>query len=332
MNFNPKINLLNEISIDSSLFLNKSNGLNGLTNINTNIPANPNFLISKKIDTYFNDLIQIPDPPTIKSTKSDYTFAKFYDDYIEHNILLLFIILGLVIFLVVKYFNKYYYENYDIVTPNKIIIKKNKSNEKNKNKEIERKKLEEDKQSILDIIDELSTINYQKINANKKKLEKDFHTENSNYDEYDEINEYDNYTNQTNQTNSSDPYYDDFKTSRPLYSINQQNQPVTKSYIHSQQPPYNQPRQQVENNILQVPNLNHIHQIYDNQQYDNQQYDNHQYDLPKDYLLINNDNDEDNTSIGGYLNMKRKIDFNDKKNKNMIKGVYIESPYDSSEF
>ena len=30
--------------------------------------------------------------------------------------------------------------------------------------------------------------------------------------------------------------------------------------------------------------------------------------------------------------MKRKIDFNDKKNKNMIKGVYIESPYDSSEY
>jgi hypothetical protein len=322
MNINPKINLLNEISIDSSIFLNKSNGL---TNIN--IPANPNFLISKKIDTYFNDLIQIPDPPTIKSTKSDYTFAKFYDEYIEHNILLLFIILGLVIFLVVKYFNKYYYENYDEITSNKIIIKKNKSKEKIKNRDEQRKKLEDDKQSILDIIDELSTINYQKINANKQQLEKDVHIENSNYNEYDEYDRINEYDNQTNQTNSSDPYYDDFKTSRPLYSINQYDQPVTKSYIHSQQPPHIQPRQKVENNILQVPNLNHIHQIYDNQQYDNQN-----FDLPKDYLLINNDNDEDNTSIGGYLNMKRKIDFNDKKNKNMIKGVYIESPFDNSEY
>ena len=326
MNFNPKINLLNEISIDSSIFLNKSNGL---TNIN--IPGNPNFLISKKIDTYFNDLIQIPDPPTIKSNKTYYTFAKFYDEYIEHNILLLFIILGLVIFLVVKYYNKYYYENYDIINPNKIIIKKNKSKEKIKNKAIERKKLEEDKQSILDIIDELSTINYKKIKANKQQLEKDFLSDNSNYDEYDEINEYNshinqtnqnNQTNQTNQTNGNDPYYDDFKISRPLYSINLQNQPVTKSFIHSQQPPYNQIRQQVENNILQVPNLNHIHQIYDNQQ----------YNLPKDYLLINDNNQDDNDSIGGYLNMRRKIDFNDKKNKNMIKGVYIESPYDTSEY
>jgi len=72
---------------------------------------NPPLLISKKIDTYFNDLIRNPEPIQTAGIKNDSTLYKFYNEYIEHNILLLFIILCLGIFLFIKYINKNYKDN-----------------------------------------------------------------------------------------------------------------------------------------------------------------------------------------------------------------------------
>ena len=51
-----------------------------------------NKLINKNIDNYFNDLINKPIEQTNKIiNKSNFSFEKIYDEYIEHN--LLFIVL-----------------------------------------------------------------------------------------------------------------------------------------------------------------------------------------------------------------------------------------------
>jgi len=57
-------------------------------------------LISKNIDNYFNDLIN---KPVIITSKKTTSFTIFYKDYIEHNLLLIFIIIFMGIFLLFKY-------------------------------------------------------------------------------------------------------------------------------------------------------------------------------------------------------------------------------------
>mgnify|MGYP000433265172 CR=1 FL=1 len=88
---------------------------------------------------------------------------------------------------------------------------------------------------------------YQKIKANNHQLEQQYineqydnHNHNHNYDVYDDI--------QLDEM-------DDFKTSRPMYSVNPTYQSPSKSYIHSQQPPTLYPRQQIEKNISQQRQL-----------------------------------------------------------------------------
>ena len=72
---------------------------NAFINHNLDVNINPSsHLISKKIDTYFNELVQIPEPINNTTNTTNFSFGKFYDEYIEHNILLLFIIFCLVIF------------------------------------------------------------------------------------------------------------------------------------------------------------------------------------------------------------------------------------------
>lgn len=147
------------------------------------------FLISKNVENYFNDLLKTPENLQIGNGKENFTFSKFYNEYIEHNILLIFIIICLVIFLIVKYLNKNYYnisENYN--NPNekyfdddddddnnytKLRKKKEKKEKyiKLKKEIIKQKRLIElEKQSVLDIIDQLSKINNEELINNSVNL------------------------------------------------------------------------------------------------------------------------------------------------------------------
>lgn len=142
-----------------------------------------NLLINKDIDNYFNDIISKPVPQTNTSIiKSNYNLNKFYSDYIEHNLVFIVVLIGIIIFLVIRH----YVKDFDTFDTNE----KEKENgeeqsdtngEKNKRRqqrrdermenkskklEIERNKLinykmelDREKQQILTIIDELSNIN-----------------------------------------------------------------------------------------------------------------------------------------------------------------------------
>jgi hypothetical protein len=301
MNYNKK----------NDFFNNNNNNYDMFTNNNS-------LLISKKIDTYFNDLIKIPEP--IQQTSGG-SFSKFYDDYIEHNLLLLFIIFCLCIFLLIKYINKNSLDTFEeIIYTDSFTINNQKSNNNNfindtnkKNdtdidtetntdtntdtntntdtdtdtnintkykrnnikkkykynkykellKEQQRRKylLQLEKQSILDIIDELSNINQQNIIKNMKpNVTK--HT-NNDYLNNDYLNN--DYINNTNYT------LEPIKNNESSLNIN-----GTHNYPH--------------------------------------------------YSLINSELNNDNTST--FYNINKNINYKDKKNPNYIKGIYIESPYE----
>ena len=128
-------------------------------------------LISKNISVYFDDLIN---KPIITLAPKQSTMSSFYKNYVEHNLLLIFIIIFIIIFLLFKYYNK---NSNDIEIKNNEIknneIKEKKINEKEKkinekeNKLLqkinkERELLKKEKSEILSIIDELSEMNYKK--------------------------------------------------------------------------------------------------------------------------------------------------------------------------
>lgn len=201
--------------------------VSGYEVINTNKPL----LVSKNIETYFDDLIKIPDVVQTAG-KSESNFSKFYSEYIEHNILLLFIIFCLVIFLIIKYINKNYYdvENFtstknikhkkiknenddeiddyddnDTFYSNKMKhkLKKQKLLKMKKDAERERHLLELEKQSILDIIDELSNINYEKIQSNNNKIVNDNVNYQNNYENFNTIHIDKDYLNENSQNYSN---------------------------------------------------------------------------------------------------------------------------------
>jgi len=293
MNYNSKVNILNEANIKSNIF---NNNLNNNFNDNLN---NQTLLVSKKIDTYFNDLLQQPEITNIKiSNKNEYTFSKFYDEYIEHNILLLFIIFALVVFLIIKYYNKYYSidnfnnqnlddvnytndnnndEDYDdenndendynnnLNTTSKYSNKVKRKKRQNKNKTNsqfykeqlkEKQLLELEKKSILDIIDELSSMNYSKMNTNTSIINKS-------------INNYTNDQYFNKSINDEVNNYNDFSLIAPNPNSN--------------------------------PNLN-------------------PNSNPNENLYTNN--------TMGYLNINKNINYKDKKNPNVVNGVYIDSPFE----
>jgi hypothetical protein len=128
-------------------------------------------LISKNISVYFDDLIN---KPIITLAPKQSTMSSFYKNYVEHNLLLIFIIIFIILFLLFKYYNK---NSNDIETKNNETknneIKEKKINEKEKkinekeNKLLqkinkERELLKKEKSEILSIIDELSEMNYKK--------------------------------------------------------------------------------------------------------------------------------------------------------------------------
>lgn len=293
MNYNSKNNLF------------ENNNLEILNN-------NHSMLISKKIDTYFNDLIKTPEPIQVSGGKSEFSFSKFYYEYVEHNLLLLFIILCLVIFLIIKYINKNYPD--EEVNFAKNTNYKNKPNTNNNDntgtdtytdtdtntdtdtdtdtntddtfekekikKELKRQKLKEikretdrkkhllelEKQSILDIIDEISNMNNEKIKNN-------------------------------------------------IRTINQN----------------------TNNKVRHTQNYNRTHDISHNNNYINEEYiigpaesrsgsffDENQANY-SDYSLITSNDMYDN---GSYYNINKNMNYKNKKNPNYVKGIYIESPYD----
>lgn len=130
-----------------------------------------NLLINKDIDNYFNNIIAKPIPQTNSSViKSNYNLTKFYYDYIEHNLVFIVVLIGIIIFLIIRYYVKDFdtFNNDNKIEnrkklklkQNEKILNKSKKLEIEKNKLINYKiKLDKEKQQILSIIDELSNIN-----------------------------------------------------------------------------------------------------------------------------------------------------------------------------
>jgi hypothetical protein len=146
-------------------FHNIKNDMFESNNLNTN-------LVSRKLDDYFTNLISKQVGSSSKIIKNEYTFNKFYNDYIDPNFLLLFLILGVILFLIFKYYNKYYIEDDD----NFDVIEKNNKNKENLilKKQLQyvkkyKKTLDQEKDKILSIIDELSLMNYNTENKLENK-------------------------------------------------------------------------------------------------------------------------------------------------------------------
>jgi hypothetical protein len=143
-----------------------------------------NILINKDIDNYFNDLVSKPIVPVQTTIKPTYSFDKFYSDYIEHNLIFIVVLIGIIIFL----FIRHYVKDFDNDTSNSdktenFSNNKNESNtdddSENNQKQIEilkkkharklqieklrlakyKRDLDVEKQKILSIIDELSNMN-----------------------------------------------------------------------------------------------------------------------------------------------------------------------------
>ena len=122
-------------------------------------------LISKNISGYFDELIN---KPIITLPQKQSTMSIFYKNYVEHNLLLIFIIIFIIIFLLFKYFTK---NSNDEIEDDDKIKKDKKKEDKNKEKERkfrekinkEKELLEKEKSEILSIIDELSEMNYKRV-------------------------------------------------------------------------------------------------------------------------------------------------------------------------
>lgn len=146
-----------------------------------------NLLINKDIDNYFNDIISKPVPKTNTSIiKSNYNLNKFYSDYIEHNLVFIVVLIGIIIFLIIRHYVKdfdtnekenIYGEEQSATNGEKNKKRHQKRDDRMENKskklEIERNKLinykmelDREKQQILTIIDELSNINEYENNKN----------------------------------------------------------------------------------------------------------------------------------------------------------------------
>jgi len=112
--------------------------------------------ISKKVQNYYNDLLNKNAP----YGNSNYQHKSFYKEYIEHNILLIFIIVAIVAFLAFRYYHKDDDETYENIKPKKKSLKK------------EHPEISNDE--LMSIIDELSTVNEEiLISKKQKKMEQE---------------------------------------------------------------------------------------------------------------------------------------------------------------
>ena len=89
-----------------------------------------NILINKDIDNYFNELISKPIPnQNTLITKSNYNFDKFYSDYIEHNLLFIVLLVGIIIFLIIRH----YVKDFDTFNTESNILENHKNKDNNNN-------------------------------------------------------------------------------------------------------------------------------------------------------------------------------------------------------
>jgi hypothetical protein len=121
-----------------------------------------NILINKDIDNYFNDLISKPIPPNqtnILVTKSNYSFEKFYLDHIEHNLLFIVLLVGIIIFLIIRH----YIKDFDTFGTEL-------TDEKNKEKNV----VEEDNNTNTDESDNSNNSNNSNNTVNKNTANKNY--------------------------------------------------------------------------------------------------------------------------------------------------------------
>jgi hypothetical protein len=147
-------------------------------------------LISKNIDNYFNELIKKPITIIPKKPSS---INIFYKNYIEHNLLLIFIIIFISIFLLFKYYSK---ENdddniIDYEKEKKITISKNDNIKKINKLKRKKEQLAKEKNEILSIIDELSELNFEKSQNINNSIDNNINNNKNCSKEttYDDVNE-----------------------------------------------------------------------------------------------------------------------------------------------
>jgi hypothetical protein len=153
----------------NNLKINSYNDLDYFTknNVNSIVNQDKSLLINKNIDNYFNEIINTKEPiKTYKIiNKNNSFFSRIYKDYFENNMLLIFVLFIIIIFLALRYYSKNYNSDNEHFNNNtkikeNLLYKKKMIREKNNLKKY-KQKLENEKKKIIDIIDELSTINYE---------------------------------------------------------------------------------------------------------------------------------------------------------------------------
>jgi hypothetical protein len=338
-------------NLKNNLFENNDFGI-----VNNNQPL----LVSKKIETYFNDLIKVPESIQVSGGKNDYTFSKFYDEYIEHNLLLLFIILCLIIFLIIKYINKNYpdeqQEFYYGINNSHNKINKTHNTKKNMNNITNNENMDDtnDTDNTNDTDDTNNTddtndtndtndANYRNkssistLKYNKKKFKKK--VKNDKYNELlretekkkyllelekqsilDIIDELSNANNKKIKKNTQIMEYNKIHGDKHK-NCNRTSNYVNNDYINNDY---------INNDYI---NNDHINNDYINNDYMTE----NRFNTPSiiennqnfsQYSLINSDDNSGAGDNSSYYNIRKNINYKDKKNPNYIKGIYMESPYD----
>ena len=275
-------------------------------NYNYTSDYNPG-LINKNINNFFNDVLSKPDPIAPAAVKSEQTWNKFYKEYIEHNMLFFIIMIGLVIFLVIRYYTADYDydkrvqsefdtdlddtdEDDDDNNPGDKKGYKKKLKKKYKNKlKIYKKNLYDEKQKILNIIDELSELNY----------------EDKSYNNFVR----DNYEKQIQQLESQRKQ-DSIEQQRQLEELRQ-----LGDLIHAKKNTTGDYQQQKINEKYSKTNSNSKSKSSSKSS-----------KSPLDHTIKNyDDTDDDDEDKSNYYNYKKHAKQN---MDNYINGLYIETPFD----
>lgn len=262
---------------------------------------NSNPLINPKLNDYFNNIINQPEPQRnyVILSKSDYSWSNFYHDYIEPNMLFIIIIMGFVIFFLIRYYTMDYDINDDNDTNTTLdklddsddsddsgLNSRSKKKYKSKLKKY-KKDLDEEKKKILYVIDELSSINYE---------EKKYYSSIEN-----------NYNQQLQQIKELQKKQEmqDLEEIRQLKELQQQI--VSGNIILPKQ-----------NKLNELNELNQPKQKNSNTGKKFIEPDRH----PLDLTIKNNDTESDEDS--NYYNIKK---YNKKNKDDFISDIYIEPPY-----
>ena len=274
-----------------------------LYNNNYTSDYNPG-LINPKINTFFNDVLNKPDPVYTSVIKTEQSWNKFYKDYIEHNLLFFIILIGVVFFLIIRYYtldldpdkkNTDEFGNYlddsddtddtdiDDNDDKKNIKRKLKKKYKSKLKKY-KKELYNEKNKILNIIDELSELNYE--DKSKNQLIR------NNYDKQISQLEY-----QRKQ--------DNIEQQRQLEELRQLNDII----------------QAKKNNVMDFQQKKQRQKLNKKLEFDIETKN------PLDHTIKNfddDDDDDDDDDLSNYYNLKK----NTKQNKdNFVDGIYIDTPF-----